>query len=69
MSTIEHEFDCDTFFPNLKIFGLKSIPTFDTIKTATDFKLTETTDPDVTPEQVEENGITWTYKVLQFVKK
>ena len=65
---IELEFDCDTFFPNLKIFGFNCIPSFNTIKCKTDFKLVETTDPDVPREKTEENGVSWSYKVLEFDK-
>ena len=69
LTTIDQEFECDTFFPNLKIFGLACIPTFDTIKTTTDFKLRDTSDPSVdTDTTQEENGISWRYRVMEFVK-
>ena len=70
LTLIEAEFQCDAFFPNLKIFGLTCVPTEYCVKSGEALELVDVHDEDVNVDTTKiENEIRWKYKVLQFVQK
>ena len=70
LTLIEAQFECDAFFPNLKIFGLTCLPSEYCVKSEEALELVDVCDDDVIIDTIEtENGISWKYKVLQFVQK
>ena len=70
LTLIQHEYRCDAFFPNLKVFGLDCVPSDHSVKSSLTLSLIDAADEDVNTLDTQiEDGVTWTYKVLEFVEK
>lgn len=70
LTLIQEEYKCDAFFPNLKVFGLDCVPSEQCVKSSLTLSLIDAADDDVnTLDTHTEDGVTWTYRVLEFVDK